>query len=91
MKGLLKKLGSALHHAMAESEDVRNISKAIREEGFNLFLVMEANIALEKNENLDKGDTLFDTPEQHVPIKLTKFDEEFLSGMQIKIDLDSDS
>ena len=86
LKGLLKKLGTALHHAMADSEDVRNITRAIRDEGFNLFLVMEANIALEKKQNLEKDDGFLTRPKEHVSIKMSKFDEKFLADMRIGMD-----
>lgn len=86
IKGLLKRLGGALHHAMAKNEEVRELTNAIREEGYNLFLVMEANIALERKTDNKKGEIFFKSPETDVPIKLSKYDEEFLSGMQIKVD-----
>jgi len=98
LKGLLKKLGSALHRAMAQSEDVREITSEIRNEGYNLFLVMEANIALEKKDEslfvrgseLQENAEPFSKPSADpISIQLTKFDEDFLSGMQIKVDDDS--
>ncbi|PIE91212.1 MAG: hypothetical protein CR997_02035 [Acidobacteria bacterium] len=86
MKELLKRLGTALHHAMAKSEDVTEITTAIREKGYNLFLVMEANIALERKKGERKGQVFHHAPAEKIQMKLSQYDREFLSGMQIKID-----
>jgi hypothetical protein len=92
IKGLLKKLGSALHQAMAESDEVKDVTTRIREEGFNLFLVMEAKVALEKKDDQEPGNIYMRPPEEteSIRVNMTQFDKDFLSGMQIRIDSPED-
>jgi hypothetical protein len=63
VKKLIQKLGEAIHESVSESEDIAGVVKNIREQGFDVLLMLEATIGLneveaeaeESSENLLPG------------------------------------
>lgn len=55
IKQLLKDLGSAINESISSSEDVNRHIQKIREEGYNLYVVLDATIGLNRQgENDDE-------------------------------------
>lgn len=50
VKKLIQKLGEAIHETVAESEDIAVVVKDIREQGFDVLLMLEATIGLNEVE-----------------------------------------
>ena len=50
VKNLIQKLGEAIHESVAESEDIAGVVKNIREQGFDVLLMLEATIGLNEVE-----------------------------------------
>ena len=48
IKQLLKDLGSAINESISASEDVNRHIQRIRDEGYNLYVVLDATIGLNK-------------------------------------------
>ena len=46
VKNLIQKLGEAIHESVAESENIAGVVKNIREQGFDVLLMLEATIGL---------------------------------------------
>ena len=46
VKNLIQKLGEAIHETVSESEDIAGVVKNIREQGFDVLLMLEATIGL---------------------------------------------
>ena len=46
VKNLIQKLGEAIHESVSESEDIAGVVKNIREQGFDVLLMLEATIGL---------------------------------------------
>ena len=46
VKGLIQRLGEAIHETVSESEHVAGVVKDIRDQGFDVMLVLEATIGL---------------------------------------------
>ncbi len=46
VKKLIQKLGEAIHESVAESESIAGVVKNIRDEGFDVLLMLEATIGL---------------------------------------------
>ena len=46
VKNLIQQLGEAIHETISESEDVAGVVKNIREQGFDVMLMLEATIGL---------------------------------------------
>lgn len=61
IKQLLKELGSAINDSISSSEDVNRHIQAIRDEGYDLYVVLDATIGL--NRQGEEGDEPFDEDE----------------------------
>lgn len=53
VKNLIQKLGEAIHETVSESEDIAVVVKDIREQGFDVLLMLEATIGLNEVEAED--------------------------------------
>jgi hypothetical protein len=56
IKQLLQDLGSAINESISSSEDVNRHIQKIRDEGYDLYVVLDATIGLNKQDEAD-GDT----------------------------------
>ena len=54
VKGLIQRLGEAIHETVSESEHVAGVVKDIREQGFDVMLMLEATIGLNELEEQPK-------------------------------------
>ena len=50
VKNLIQKLGEAIHETVSESEHIAGVVKNIREQGFDVLLMLEATIGLNEVE-----------------------------------------
>ena len=50
VKSLIQKLGEAIHESVSESEDIAVVVRSIREQGFDVLLMLEATIGLNEVE-----------------------------------------
>ena len=62
VRQLIQKLGEAIHETVSESEDIAVVVKNIREQGFDVLLMLEATIGLNEveDEAADAGDEITD-------------------------------
>jgi hypothetical protein len=63
VKQLIQKLGEAIHETVSESEDIAIVVKDIRDQGFDVLLMLEATIGLNEVESVpeqteDSGDEI---------------------------------
>ncbi len=63
VKNLIQKLGEAIHESVSESENIAGVVRNIREQGFDVLLMLEATIGLNEVEN--------DEEAQAQPLRLT--------------------
>lgn len=89
VKNLIQKLGEAIHESVSESEDIAGVVKNIREQGFDVLLMLEATIGLNEVENdpEDSAETIDDQPEG----PFTSNDLSFLKSLRISISQDETS
>ena len=59
IKQLLRELGSAINESISSSDDVNHHIQRIRDEGYNLYVVLDATIGLNKQ---GEGDDEADRP-----------------------------
>ena len=81
VKNLIQKLGEAIHESVAESEEIAGVVKNIREQGFDVLLMLEATIGLnevETEEPAEVDDTAADGP-------FTQGDLTFLKSLRISL------
>ena len=51
VKNLIQKLGEAIHESVSESENIAGVVKNIRDQGFDVMLMLEATIGLNQVED----------------------------------------
>ncbi len=82
VKDLIQKLGEAIHESVSESDQISGVVREIREQGFDVLLMLEATIGL--NEVEDEPETVdaeVDTDETSGPF--TRNDLTFLKSLRI--------
>jgi hypothetical protein len=82
VKNLIQKLGEAIHETVSESEDIAVVVKNIREQGFDVLLMLEATIGLNEVE-AGSEDSTEETVETEGPF--TSSDLTFLKSLRISI------
>lgn len=89
MKSLLKDLGMALHRALTKDDQIKSITDQIKGSGYDIYLIMEANIALDRREDQDEGQLYLGKPEDQIEMEemaFNRYDTDFLAGLKIRID-----
>jgi hypothetical protein len=54
VKDLIQKLGEAIHESVSESDQIAGVVREIREQGFDVLLMLEATIGLNEVEESDE-------------------------------------
>jgi hypothetical protein len=94
VKNLIQKLGEAIHESVSESENIAGVVKNIRDQGFDVMLMLEATIGLNQvdSEAEDAAQSVHDDPLG----AFTRNDLTFLKSLRITLpdaepgDLDAD-
>ena len=81
VKNLIQKLGEAIHESVSESEDIAGVVKNIREQGFDVLLMLEATIGLNQVET-EAGQPA-ETVSDDMDGPFTKNDLTFLKSLRI--------
>ena len=90
VKNLIQKLGEAIHESVSESENIAGVVKNIRDQGFDVMLMLEATIGLNQVETESEENA--DSSEDVSPGTFTRHDLSFLKSLRISVpDSDSDS
>lgn len=55
IRQLLKELGDAINESISESPDVNDRIQKIRDEGYNLYVVLDATIGLNRDDGTDEA------------------------------------
>lgn len=88
VKNLIQRLGEAIHETVSESENIAGVVKDIREQGFDVLLMLEATIGLNEVEEETAPETrlLGDGSEKEGPF--TSNDLSFLKSLRISLSED---
>jgi hypothetical protein len=87
VKNLIQKLGEAIHESVSESEDIAGVVKNIREQGFDVLLMLEATIGLNEVETEAEESTGPADEEAEGPF--TQNDLTFLKSLRISLTEDA--
>ncbi len=87
VKNLIQKLGEAIHESVSESEHIAGVVKNIRDQGFDVMLMLEATIGLNQVET--ESDPA-EPSRRGQPGAFTSHDLNFLKSLRISLP-DSDS
>lgn len=83
VKNLIQKLGEAIHESVSESEHIAGVVKNIREQGFDVLLMLEATIGLNEVD-LDEAEEV-EGEEEGVEGPFTSTDLNFLKSLRISV------
>jgi hypothetical protein len=83
VKNLIQKLGEAIHESVSESEHIAGVVKNIREQGFDVLLMLEATIGL--NEVEEDQAELDDSSEETADGPFSNSDLNFLKSLRISL------
>lgn len=81
VKNLIQKLGEAIHETVSESEDIAGVVKNIREQGFDVLLMLEATIGLNPAEETEETEEVTDETEG----PFSSSDLSFLKSLRISV------
>jgi hypothetical protein len=83
VKHLIQKLGEAIHESVSESESIAGVVKNIREQGFDVLLMLEATIGL--NEVEEDAEETAESAEGTGDGPFTSNDLSFLRSLRISL------
>ena len=82
IKELIQQLGEAIHESVSDSESISGVVREIREEGFDVMLMLEATIGLnEVTENAESSDD----ESADSATTFTRNDVSFLKSLRISL------
>ena len=87
VKNLIQKLGEAIHESVSESEDIAGVVKNIREQGFDVLLMLEATIGL--NEVETEAEESSEPAVEDTEGPFTRSDLTFLKSLRISLSEDA--
>jgi hypothetical protein len=83
VKDLIQKLGEAIHESVAESDNIAGVVKEIREQGFDVLLMLEATIGLNEVDETEETETTEEEGEETAEGPFTRNDLTFLKSLRI--------
>lgn len=81
VKDLIQKLGEAIHESVSESDQIAGVVREIKEQGFDVMLMLEATIGLNGVE--DAEETTVDEGDEIAEGSFTRNDLSFLKSLRI--------
>ena len=88
LQELIKKLGNAISETLSDSEKLKTITADIRNNGYDVFLVIEATIGVNKHESESLMDPSAQTEKMPTALNFTAQDQAFLKSLKINIEED---
>lgn len=87
LKHLMKELGEAINDSLSESEEIAEVISKIKAGGYDVFLVLEATIGFNKQEQEEEEATeSAGRRSNHTDFKVTSQDMKFLKSLRITLD-----
>jgi hypothetical protein len=83
----MKDLGEAINGSLSESEPIAQVIAGIKDEGFDVFLVLEATIGFNKHDD-EAAPQLVSTRNKNAEpqFSINAHDERFLKSLRIAVD-----
>jgi hypothetical protein len=88
LKKLMKDLGEAINVSLSESEQIAQVIARIKDEGFDVFLVLEATIGFNKHDEEAPAPQLVSSRKKNVEpeFSINAHDVRFLKSLRISTD-----
>lgn len=87
MKQRIKELGDAINETLSNSEQIAEVIGRIKEEGYDVFLVLEATVGFNRQDGERASETANEAESDAVPeLKVNAQDMRFLKSLRISMD-----
>jgi len=83
VKDLIQKLGEAIHETVSESDQISGVVREIREQGFDVLLMLEATIGLNEVDDDEAAAAEAEESEEAEHGPFTRNDLTFLKSLRI--------
>jgi len=89
LKRLMKDLGEAINESLSESPKINDCIQNIRDVGYDVFLVIEAKIGVNRKSDEEEGiPASAEKIDEPVRLRITSEDVKFLKSLKIAVDAD---
>lgn len=85
IKRLMKNLGETINETLAESSKINERIQEIRDEGYEVFLVIEAKVGFSRKDNAESESPSVSS-EEPVRLHISSEDAKFLKSLKIYVD-----
>lgn len=93
LKRLIKELGEAINGSLSESQEIARVIAKIKEEGYDVFLVLEATLGFNRQEEespANLGQLVSSRRRSAEPeFSITAHDVRFLKSLRISVENDA--
>ena len=86
LKDLIHELENVINESLSDSDKIANVIGAIRETGYDVFLVIEATIGFNKLEKNMEDEITNDSSRPPAELTFTDQDQAFLKSLKINIE-----
>jgi len=86
LRQLMENLGVAINDALSDSSDISDAIDAVREAGYDVFLVLEATIGLNPRHGGEMAPDTRRRRHDEVQLKMNAQDMKFLKSLKIRVD-----
>ena len=89
MKDRIKELGDAINETLANSDQIAEVISRIKNEGYDVFLVLEATVGFNKRDEEGANDedaVTADVSASSPELKINAQDARFLKSLRIAVD-----
>lgn len=87
LKQLMKDLGDAINGSLAESDQIAQVIAKIKDEGFDIFLVLEATIGFNRHDEEAAPELVSSRRKNADPeFSINAHDVRFLKSLRISVD-----
>ena len=84
LKHLMKELSEAINHSLAESEAIAQVISRIKASGYDVFLVLEATVGVNRTDDKPARRALVTAPGSEPHFAFTPQDVSFLRSLRIR-------
>ena len=85
LKELIKQLGHAIDESLSDSESIAEVIHAIKSEGYDVLLVLEATIGFKRRSEESRQEKSSEITPVDLDSSLTQKDQEFLKALCISL------
>lgn len=92
MTNRIKELGDAINQTLSNSEQIADVIGRIKDEGYDVFLVLEATVGFNRQDNQESPsasetvNNVTEMPTQQAELKVNAQDLRFLRSLRISVD-----